>query len=142
MRINIGRLFLVHVPVIFFPRTRESIQCTHIGVWVNTKVNILNPRCKFNISYTCTLYLFVHGCHTQLGYLLPPTHCLLSTFPHLHFDGRLSLFTRCLPGHVSIRVNLSILFKQQLILPLFHHLQDILGPIIVRSLLSSDPWMM
>ena len=42
------------MPVIFFHRTQESTVytvLTHIGVWVKTKVNILYPQCKFNISY-------------------------------------------------------------------------------------------
>ena len=44
------------MPVLFFHRTQESTEytvLTHIGVWVKTKINILYPRCKFNILYRC-----------------------------------------------------------------------------------------
>ena len=52
-----GRGFKSHpskMPVMFFHSTRENTEytvLTHIGVWVKNKINILYPRCKFNIYY-------------------------------------------------------------------------------------------
>ena len=66
-----GRGFESHpsnMPVIFFHRTRESTEytvLTHIGVWVKTKINILYPRCKFNIYLKASQSSWLHKvwCH-------------------------------------------------------------------------------
>ena len=50
------------MPVKFFHKTWESTEytvLTHIGVWVKTQINILYPRCKFDISYTPIFVSFI-----------------------------------------------------------------------------------
>ena len=44
------------MPVIFSTGLGKVLRITHIGVWVKTKINILYPRCKFNIYYFPTCF--------------------------------------------------------------------------------------